>query len=96
MPKTKHTKDKNLKDAHNKHNLRKFSHYAQCTKTLGDEPKMGMWGSKKGLKTLALVLKHWERKNHQKEHNRKIQKKQTLIDHKILWSITTNRSQVEF
>lgn len=57
---------KNLKDAHDKHNLKKYPHFAQCTKTIRDEPKMGVWGSKKGLKEWVLVPKTLGEKNQTK------------------------------
>lgn len=39
---------KNLKDAHDKHNLDKYPHFAQYTKTFGNEPKRGVWVSNIG------------------------------------------------
>lgn len=83
----KHAKDKNSSEAHDKHNLRKYSHYVQCTKTLVNESKRGVWGNKMGLKALVLVPKQWEKKNqNQREDDKKIQQNRPLIDHS--WSIT--------
>lgn len=39
MPKLKPNK-KSLRDAHDKHNLRKYPHFAQCTKIIEVKPKM--------------------------------------------------------